>query len=113
MQSSINDKLYHLKTITTEYQLVKPVLVKFAICANPDVEDIKERYFKETDTNFDQGIESYVEITLDDNVIYVSSNIQKMVYNEILKAFDVNSQRLGGMVKFQDIVNNIYAINGV
>jgi len=74
-QDEINRRLYHLKTITTEYQIVKPVLVKFAICANPDLDDIKARYFSETDENFDVDRESYVEITLDDNMIYVSSNI--------------------------------------
>ena len=113
LQSTINDRLYHIKTITTEYQIVKPVLVKFAICANPDLEDIKNRYFKETDTDFDQGLESYIEITLDDNMIYVSSNIQKLVYDEIVKAFDVNRQQLGGIVKFQEITDRIYSINGV
>lgn len=113
MQNTINDKLYHLKTITTEYQLVKPVLVKFAICANPNIDDIKNRYFKNTDVNFDADCESYIEITLDDNMIYVSSNIQKLVYDEIIKAFNINSQCLGGIVQYQDIVNNIYAINGV
>lgn len=100
MQESINNKLYHLKTITTEYQIVKPVLVKFAICANPDIEDIKARYFNETDTDFDQHCESRIEITLDDNIIYVSNNIQKLVYDEIVRAFDVNTQQLGGIVKF-------------
>ena len=113
MQSTINDKLYHLKTITTEYQIVKPVLVKFAICANPNINDVKERYFQNTSTNFDENCESYIEITLDDNMIYVSSNIQKLVYDEIIKVFDVNSQQLGGIVQYQNIVNNIYAINGV
>ena len=100
MQESINNNLYHLKMITTEYQIVKPVLVKFAICANPDIEDIKARYFNETDTDFDQHCESRIEITLDDNIIYVSNNIQKLVYDEIVRAFDVNTQQLGGIVKF-------------
>ena len=113
MQESINNKLYHLKTITTEYQIVKPVPVKFAICANPDIEDIKARYFNETDTDFDQHCESRIEITLDDNIIYVSNNIQKLVYDEIVRAFDVNTQQLGGIVKFQEITDRIYAINGV
>jgi hypothetical protein len=71
--------------------LVKPVLVKFAICANPNIDDIKNRYFKNTDVNFDADCESYIEITLDDNMIYVSSNIQKLVYDEIIKAFNINS----------------------
>lgn len=67
------------------------MLVKFAICANPDIEDIKARYFNETDTDFDQRCESRIEITLDDNIIYVSNNIQKLVYDEIVRAFDVNA----------------------
>lgn len=89
------------------------MLVKFAVCANPDLEDIKARYFNETDTDFDQDKESRIEITLDDNIIYVSNNIQKLVYDEIVRAFDVNAQRLGGVVKFQEITDRIYAINGV
>lgn len=112
-QNIINDKLYYLKTITTEYQIVKPVTVHFAICANPDLDDIKARYFDGSSTYFDEKCESLVEVTLDDNIIYVSSNIQKLVYDEIVKAFDVNTLQLGCSVKFQDIVNNIYAINGV
>lgn len=112
-QRQINDKLYHLKTITTEYYIVRPVLVKFAICANSDVEDIKNRYFNGTDTDFDQHYDSYIEITLDDNLIYISSNIQTLIYDEIMRAFDINRQRLGGVVKFQEITDRIYAINGV
>lgn len=113
LQSTINERLYHLKTITTEYQIVKPVLVKFAVCANPDLDDVKRRYFSSSDPYFDSACESYVEITLDDNMIYVSSNIQKLVYDEIIRAFNVNTQSLGGAVNFQKIVDNIYAINGV
>lgn len=113
-QPAINQRLNHIKTITTEYYLVKPVLVRFSICANPDLDDIKARYFDNTGLFFGSSDdESYIEITLDDNMLYVSSNIQRLVYDEILKAFDVNSQRLGGIVKYQDIMNNIYAINGV
>lgn len=112
-QRQINDKLYHLKTITTEYYIVRPVLVKFAICANSDIEDIKNRYFNGTDTDFDQHCDSYIEITLDDNLIYISSNIQTLIYDEIMRAFDINRQRLGGVVKFQEITDRIYAINGV
>lgn len=30
-----------------------------------------------------------------------------------MRAFDINRQRLGGVVKFQEITDRIYAINGV
>ena len=64
--------MQYLKTLTTEIYALSPVHVDFDICAYG--EDIQlESLYSETGDFIDNG--SYIEITLDDNSIYVTSAI--------------------------------------
>jgi len=44
---------------------------------------------------FDPTCESYVEITLDDNNVYVMNTLQTDVANAIARGFDINKMQFG------------------
>lgn len=108
----INEKINPIKTMTTEIQILNPVNVYFDICA-ADHDIVRENYDESTDLDFDPTHNSYIEVTLDSNVLYISSSIQKQIYNIIVSAFNVNNCRLGQTVNYNKILEQIYAINGV
>lgn len=110
-EDRLNKLLKPLKTMTTEIQVVKPVIVNFDICANPDMDDIRERYLGQV--NFDDDLENYVEVTLDDNTLYVNSSIQDAVYDAIVGAFDLESCTLGQKINYSNVLDSLYSINGV
>lgn len=55
---------------------------------------------------------SYIEITIDDEVIYTSSALQNQI-KTIIKNFFEENKKLGGYVDFNDLQNRIFDINGV
>jgi hypothetical protein len=60
----------NIKTLTTETKYLKPIDVKFDICAAPL--DVAKNYFSNGSSNFGLNVEndtydSYIEITLDEN----------------------------------------------
>lgn len=113
VQTQLNNILNPMKTMTTEIQVVRPVIVSFDICADSDPVDVKRRYLDGTKEWFDPTGESYIEITINDNVIYSSTSIKEQIYKIITDAFNVNKCQLGQNINFADILNQIYAINGI
>lgn len=91
-----------IKTLTSELEVVKAVDVYFDICANPSREDAIE--------NID---ENYIEVTIDDDILYVNTTVKEAIANIILKYFDINTMKLGQNVDFGSITQQIYDINGV
>ena len=98
--------------MTTEMRVVKPVLVRFDICANPDKDYIRQIYI-DGQNIFDEGCDSYLEITASDDAIYTNSNIQKQVYDAILGFFNIESMRLGMVVNLNGLLQQIYEIPSV
>ena len=89
---SMNNVLNPIKLMTAELVACKAINVNFDICAAPD-DYVIEHYLTDdfdTEVVFDEECESYIEVTLDDNALFVSSTIQKQISNIILDAFDVN-----------------------
>ena len=114
----LDKQLTPIKTMTTEIKVVKPVYVNFDICARPigteeELEDFKNDYFDPGTTYFDQNIDSYIEVTLDDNTLYVSTSIQDSIYNIILNEFNINTCRFGKVINYDIMLNKIYNIAGV
>ena len=107
--------LENIKTLTTQTQYLKPIDVYFDICAAPL--EVAQQYFVDQDQNFgmnDSGeYDSYIEITLDDNKIYINNSIESIVITKIKQFFDINKNKLGQNVNFNDLANEIYKINGV
>lgn len=112
VESVINSCVKPIKTLTTEVKVMKPVIVGFRICANPDFDDIRGRYMNAS-AAFDEDGENYVEVALDDNALYVSSTIQRDIAEIIKSAFSPDRCVLGQNVDFAGILAKIYAVSGV
>lgn len=112
VELAINRALNPVKTMTTEIRVVKPVLVRFEICANPDKDYIRQMYI-DGQNIFDEGCDSYLEITASDDAIYTNSNIQKQVYDTIVKFFDIETMRLGMVVNLNGLLQQLYEIPSV
>lgn len=112
----LNSVLNPIKLMTAELVACKAINMKFDICAAP-MDYAIENYLKSddyaSDHMFDENLESYIEVTLDDNMLYVPSSLQQDVYNIILDGFDVNKCQLGQNIQYDQILNRIYEINGV
>lgn len=103
-----------IKLMTAEIVACKAVDVCFDICACPQEYAI-QKYLLDFDDaqGFDPECESYVEITLDDNNVYVMNTLQSDVANAISRGFDINKMQFGQVVDFNKILNDIYQIDGV
>lgn len=109
---SMNAELNDIKLMTTELQIVKPVPVNFQVCA-ADIGIVREYLSSNDSEHFDENVESYIEITLDDNGIYTSNNIKELVVAKILKPFKTLNVEIGKSVDYSEILNDIYGIPGV
>lgn len=57
--------------------------------------------------------ENWIEITLENNSVYVNSVIQNQVVQIIEEFFDQTKQKLGGQINYNNLLNRILSINGV
>ena len=112
----LNAVLNPIKLMTAELVACKAINMKFDICAAP-IDYVLDNYLKDddyaSDQQFDFQCQSYIEVTLDDNMLYVPSSLQQDICNIILSAFDVNKCTLGQNIQYDQMLNQIYAINGV
>ena len=112
----MNQVLGPIKLMTAELVVCKTINVMFNICAAPEEYAIA-KYLKsgsqEDQIIFDSECESYIEITLDDNAIYVANSLQKEIYDIIIDGFNINKCSIGQNVAYSEILEKIYALNGV
>lgn len=99
--------------MTTEIKVVKPVLVNFDICANQSFDYIKTMYLESFSSDFDSGIDSYIEITTDNQSMFVGNQLQSKIYDIITDFFDIQTMKLGQNVDFGEITAKIYQIDGI
>ena len=109
-----NAGMNNLKTLTTEVQVQKPITVMFDICAG--YQDIAQLYASRG--MFDEFLvravnDSYIEVTIDDNCIYVNSYIKERIKTIFNKYFAPINCKIGQNIKTTDIMDEIYSINGV
>lgn len=109
----LNNALNPLKTLTTEIKIMNPVIVYFDICANPNDTYIRDVYMNDGVQYFDEDLDTYIEITLDDNTIYVGSALKTQIGNIISNYFNVNRCVLGQNISYSDILQQIYNIPGI
>jgi len=113
--SNLNQQLQPIKVMTAEIVACKAIDVEFAVCAAP-YEYVLKNYLGsgyDVQAGIDRQCESYIEVTLDDNAVCVPSSVKSDVREAILQAFDVNRCSLGQVVRFDQILDGIYAIDGV
>ena len=61
----------------------------------------------------DGQYESYIEITMSDDKVYVNNSIENGVIAKIRDFFNINKCKLGQIIDFSELTNEIYKINGV
>lgn len=104
----------YMKTLTTEVQVVEPVPVIFDICAC--YQDVALKYSQAG--RFQEFVQaaiqqSYLEVTLDDQSVYVNSYIVDQVVAIFARHFLDTNLTIGQNVRSQDILDEIYSIGGV
>lgn len=105
------DDLANKKLMTSEINILEPIEVNFAICAA--TEEYTKVYYLNGSTLFDPNNENYIEITVSDNNIYNVSQIKSLVLDIINKYFDIKNLKLGMTINYNDIYNEILALNGI
>lgn len=102
-----------VKDMTHEPIFLPAVKVRFTITA-ADEEEIKNNLTWTKYDVVDQSKTDWIEITVEDDIIYASSTIAAKVTNIIQSYFGgVYGTKIGQLINFNDIVQKIYEINGI
>ena len=107
----IDIEVQDIKTVTQEPVYLKPFDVYFTFCAQ-DV-DQAHRYFDSSDKRFDPDNFSYLEVTIDDNTLYSTADLQTQIKNLIIDEFEHGNFKLGQVVNFSDLANKILALGSI
>lgn len=110
----IDEEILNIKSLTQEAVYVKPLDVYFTPSAL-DKNDallnlIKSEKLQQAYTKYDQ---SYIEITLEDNVLYSSNDIQNKVANIIREFFSERNFSLGQVVDYATLANKILNVSSI
>src|SRR5574344_33396 len=103
------EDMQNIKTLTVEPIFLNPVNVNFAVCAAPEEKVLQ--YL--TSDSFDENNETYIEITIADNSVYVNSAIQSEVETIINNFFLATNFTIGCTIDLNALVEKIYEIPGV
>lgn len=94
VQQSINRLTKNLKTLTQEITACDAIDVKFAICAAPETIALND-YLLKGDMILEENNDSYIEITMDDNILYANSNIKSQIVDILWNSFKAENCKLG------------------
>ena len=113
LYSSWKQALLPIKDLTHEPFFVQAVHVGFFVCACPDDELTRDQIA--TDALFRTGSagESYIEVTISDEVLYANATVAAQVVGIVRQFFDPNNFTIGQYVNFNDLQDMIFAISGV
>ena len=112
MQQSINRITKNIKTLTQEIVACDVVDVNFAICAAPEDIALKE-YLLKDGVMIEENNDSYVEITMDDNILYANSNVKYQIADIIWDSFKAENCKIGQNVDINSMTNKILSLNGI
>ena len=68
--------------------------VNFAICAAPEDIALKD-YLLKDGVMIEENNDSYVEITMDDNILYANSNVKYQIADIIWDSFKAENCKIG------------------
>ena len=112
MQQSINRITKNIKTLTQEIMACDVVDVNFAICAAPEDIALKE-YLLKDGVMIEENNDSYVEITMDDNILYANSNVKYQIADIIWDSFKAENCKIGQNIDINSMTNKILSLNGI
>lgn len=105
--------LLQIKDLTHEPYFVPALLTKFAICAVPNYDYVRENYLFSTAIANNFSRENYIEVTIDDEVIYANASIKTQIQNIIYNFFRADNFKIGQYIDFNLLQDQIFSINGV
>lgn len=111
-KSVLNTEITGLKALTHEPVYLKPFDVYFSPCAQLE-EQAMQMYFNKDNVQFDENNYSYIEVTIENNTLYANSNIQQRVANVIKNFFNESNLKLGQIVNYNDLLDDIYDIGSI
>ena len=111
LKSDLNNQIAQIKTMTSETYPLAPIEVYFDISFTPS-ELYYENLVKDENSAFD-ATNSYLEVTIADNIIYSTTSMLNMVSDIITQAFSVDRCSIGQTINYDAILEQIYSINGV
>ena len=100
--------------LTQEPTYLKPLIVNFAISAQ-DVESAQFQYFNDDNdtTEFDPDNQSWLEITINDNAIHTTNDINLKVANVIKDYFKEENMHLGQVIDYSKLTTQILDIGNI
>lgn len=114
LKQSLNNEITQIKTMTSETYPLAPVDVYFDISFTP-----LELYYenlKQADADNENAFDanwSYLEITIADNSIYSTTQVNNYIVQAIEDEFNPVKCKIGQTINYDNILDKIYAINGV
>lgn len=112
----INTRVQNIKMLTQQPVYVKPLDVYFAISAE-DAASAREKYFGNTspnnDSSFDPDNKSYLEVTINDDILYSNVDIKNQIVTVIEDFFKEEDQTLGQTVNGNRLLDKILELNSV
>lgn len=111
LQSEVQKVTKNIKTLTQEILLQPAIDVNYTISAMP--KDILIGKQKDETYNIKTATDSYLEILIEDNSLYVNSNIQSYIARTIISFFDQSQCGLGKSIDINEMNNAIMSMNGV
>lgn len=109
-KQALDEDLEAIKVLTAEMVFVDPVTCMFALCAAPIERAIE---YLISGSRFDSSNETYLEVTISDNSLYSSTAVKIQINQLFLKFFNQNALKIGQTIDTNDLLNQIYNINGV
>lgn len=108
----VDEEILNIKCLTQEAVYVKPLNVYFSPSAADKSDSLK--YLMSGSAYDAEGQDnSYIEITLDDNTLYSSNDIQNQAANVIRDFFDEDNFKLGQSVDYAVLTNQLLNMNAV
>ena len=109
-KKELDEDLNAIKVLTSEMVFVDPITVNFAICAAPTQRALE---YLDSGLLFDDGNESYIEITVNDNMLYSNASIKIQVNAIFNEFFKETHMHIGQIVALNDLESKIYSIDGI
>lgn len=108
--TKIQSDLQNIKTLPCNVVLLPALSMLFAPCAAPT--DYVKKYYINND-KFDEDNENYIEITINDILVYSPNLIKNLVKNAIISFFTETNFTLGTTVNMSSLLDTILAIPGI
>lgn len=112
LKNSLNNDIKAIKTMTSETYPLKPIDMYFDLSFTPE-ELFKEGLAANNGNSSFDASNSYLEVTIADNSIYSTTQVMNSIEQVFDVMFDPNNCVLGQIVNYSDILDQIYAINGI